>query len=119
MTPRSRLALSPGRIERREFAYRRRGILSLYAALETGTGRLHAARPQRHTRDHFVALLGRSGRLSAGRQIHIILDNVSAHTTTVGQRVSEKQPPRPISHADLLPLAPSGVSCGSAGSSQT
>ena len=35
------LPLSPGRIERHGFEYYRHGTLSLYAALETATGRVH------------------------------------------------------------------------------
>jgi hypothetical protein len=41
--------LSPGRIERHGFEYYRHGTLSLYAALETATGRVHGMTAARHT----------------------------------------------------------------------
>ena len=44
------LPLSPGRIERHGFEYYRHGTLSLYAALETATGRVHGKTTARHTR---------------------------------------------------------------------
>jgi transposase len=43
------LPLSPGRIERHGFEYYRHGTLSLYAALETATGRVHGKTTARHT----------------------------------------------------------------------
>jgi hypothetical protein len=43
------LQLSPGRIERHGLEYYRRRPLSLYAALETATGRLHGKTTARHT----------------------------------------------------------------------
>lgn len=52
------LPLSPGRAERHGFEYHRRGTLSLYAALETKTGRVYGKTP--HSRN-FVGLPGRSG----------------------------------------------------------
>jgi transposase len=76
------LPLSPGRIERHGFEYRRHGTLSLYAALETATGRVHGKTSARHTSQDFVALLEEVvAQCPADRQIHIILDNLSAHKT--------------------------------------
>ena len=51
------LPLSRGRIERHGFEYYRHGILSLYAALETATGRVHVKTTARHTSQDFVAFL--------------------------------------------------------------
>jgi transposase len=76
------LPLSPGRIERHGFQYRRHGTLSLYAALETATGRVHGKTTARHTSQDFVAFLEQVvAQCPADRQIHIILDNLSAHKT--------------------------------------
>src|SRR5271170_2298426 len=76
------LPLSPGRIERHGFEYRRHGTLSLYAALETSTGRVHGKTTARHTSQDFVAFLEEVvAQCPADRQIHIILDNLSAHKT--------------------------------------
>ena len=76
------LPLSPGRIERHGFEYRRHGTLSLYAALETATGRVHGKTTARHTSQDFVAFLEEVvAQCPDDRQIHIILDNLSAHKT--------------------------------------
>jgi len=76
------LPLSPGRIERHGFEYRRHGTLSLYAALETATGRVHGKTTARHTSQDFVAFLEEVvAQCPTDRQIHIILDNLSAHKT--------------------------------------
>jgi transposase len=43
------LPLSPGRIERHGFEYYRHGTLSLYAALDVKSGKVHGKTPARHT----------------------------------------------------------------------
>jgi transposase len=76
------LPLSPGRIERHGFEYYRHGTLSLYPALETATGRVHGKTAVRHTSQDFVAFLEEVvAQCPANKQIHIILDNLSAHKT--------------------------------------
>jgi transposase len=80
------LPLSPGRAERHGFEYYRHGTLSLYAALDTQTGRVHGKTAARHTSQEFVVFLSEvvSSR-PAEQQIHIILDNLSAHKTKLVQ----------------------------------
>jgi hypothetical protein len=51
------LPLSPGRAERHGFEYYRHGTLSLYAALDTATGRVHGKTAARHTSRDFVDFL--------------------------------------------------------------
>ena len=81
------LPLSPGRIERHGFEYYRHGTLSLYAALETATGRVHGKTAARHTSQDFVAFLEEVvAQCPAKQQIHIILDNLSAHKTQLVDR---------------------------------
>src|SRR5947208_3424835 len=76
------LPLSPGRAEGHGFEYYRHGTLSLYAALDTKTGRVHGRTTARHTSRDFVAFLTEVVSLCYPRQqIHIILDNLSAHKT--------------------------------------
>src|SRR5213593_4836883 len=78
------LPLSPGRAERHGFEYYRHGTLSLYAALNTATGRVHGKTAARHTSREFVAFLQEVLSLCPPRQqIHIIIDNLSAHKTQV------------------------------------
>ena len=76
------LPLSPGRAERHGFEYYRHGTLSLYAALNTATGRVHGKTAARHTSREFVTFLQEVVSLCPPRhQIHILLDNLSAHKT--------------------------------------
>lgn len=76
------LPLSPGRAERHGFEYKRNGTLSLYAALEVGTGRVQGMTVQRHTSAEFLRFLDRLVETVPKRRgIHIIVDNLSAHKT--------------------------------------
>jgi hypothetical protein len=76
------LPLSPGRAERHGFEYYRHWTLSLYVALATATGRVHGNTAARHTSRDFVAFLKEVVALCPShQQIHIILDNLSAHKT--------------------------------------
>lgn len=76
------LPLSPGRAERHGFEYYRHGTLSLYAALDTKTGRVHGKTAARHTSCDFVDFLGEVvAQCQPDQEIHIILDNLSAHKT--------------------------------------
>jgi len=77
------LPMSPGRIERHGFEYYRHGTLSLYAALNTMTGEVIGKTAERHTSEEFVSFLTDVvEQQSAGKEIHIIADNLSAHKTT-------------------------------------
>ena len=76
------LPLSPGRAERHGFEYYRHGTLSLYAALDTKTGKVVGKTASRHTSKEFVAFLGEVlAQCPDRQQVHIILDNLSAHKT--------------------------------------
>jgi transposase len=76
------LPLSPGRAERHGFEYVRHGALSLYAALNVGTGEVEGMTAARHTSAEFIAFLDRVvATQSRRREIHLILDNFSAHKT--------------------------------------
>lgn len=76
------LPLSPGRAERHGFEYYRHGTLSLYAALDVRSGKVHGKTAARHTSDEFVDFLQQVVGLCKPKQdIHVILDNLSAHKT--------------------------------------
>jgi len=76
------LPLSAGRAERHGFEYFRHGTLSLYAALNTASGEVLGKTASRHTSAEFVAFLGEVvATQPAGKEIHIIIDNLSAHKT--------------------------------------
>ena len=76
------LPLSPGRAERHGFEYYRHGTLSLYAAFNTQTGEVLGKTAARHTSAEFVAFLDDLvAHQPAGKEIHVIADNLSAHKT--------------------------------------
>lgn len=76
------LPFSPGRLERHGFEYYRHGTLSLFAALDTRSGKVIGRTSARHTTEEFVAFLGEVvASEKPGREIHIILDNLSTHKT--------------------------------------
>jgi hypothetical protein len=76
------LPLSPGRAERHGFEYYRHGTLSPYGALNTQTGEVLAKTSARHTSAEFVDFLAQIvASQPAGREIHVIADNLSAHKT--------------------------------------
>ncbi len=76
------LPFSPGRVERHGFEYFRHGTLSLYAALNTKTGEVVGKTAHRHTTEEFVAFLADVvANQPQGKEIHVIIDNLSAHKT--------------------------------------
>ena len=76
------LPLSPGRVERHGFEYKRHGTLSLYAALNIQTGEVQGKTTARHTSQDFVGFLGEVvATCEPDQEIHVILDNLSAHKT--------------------------------------
>jgi len=78
------LPLSPGRAESHGFEYFRHGTLSLYAALETQSGEILGKTAKRHTSVEFVSFLEEIvASQPAGKEIHVIADNLSAHKTNL------------------------------------
>ncbi len=87
------LPLSLCRAERHGYEYYRHGTPSLYVALETAIGRVQGKTATRHTSQDFVAFLKEVVALCPPRQqIHIILDNLSAHKTTLVREFLEQHP---------------------------
>jgi hypothetical protein len=76
------LPLSPGRAERHGFEYYRHDTLSLYAAFNTQTGEVLGKTADRHTSAEFLAFLANIvTHQPAGKEIHVIANNLSAHKT--------------------------------------
>jgi transposase len=95
------LPLSPGRAERHGFEYKRHGTLSLYAAFATQTGEIIGKTAERHTSAEFVAFLGEIvASQPVGREIHVIVDNLSAHKT---DKVTEFLARHPNVHLHYTP----------------
>lgn len=87
------LPLSPGRAERHGFEYYRHGTLSLYAALDVKTGQVHGMTAGRHTSKEFVGFLtGLVARTEWANEIHVVLDNLSAHKTKDVERFLAEHP---------------------------
>ena len=102
------LPFSPGRAERHGFEYIRNGTLSLYAALEVATGRVVGKTAAWHTSAEFVAFLASLvAEQPPERQIHVILDNLSAHKTKL---VNEFLADHPNLHLHFTPTYSSWLS---------
>lgn len=87
------LPMSPGRAERHGFEYYRHGTLSLYAALDVKSGKVHGRTAAHHTSDEFVSFLEQVVKQCRGQQqIHIILDNLSAHKTKKVEAFLQQHP---------------------------
>jgi hypothetical protein len=87
------LPMSPGRAERHGFEYYRHGTLSLYAALEVKTGKVLGKTASRHTSAEFIDFLGEVVESAKwAREVHIILDNLSAHKTKAVDEFLQNHP---------------------------
>ena len=75
------LPMKPGQVERHTHDYKRNGTLSLFAALEVGTGQVTNQARERHTGDDFLAFLRLLARTYPRGEIEVVLDNVSTHKT--------------------------------------
>jgi transposase len=89
----------PGRLERREFEYRRHGTASIVAALDVHTGQVLVEDITRNDSVTFIAfprLLGHA--VPADSTIHLILDNGSSHTSKATRSWLAKHPRLVVHH---------------------
>jgi transposase len=87
------LPLSPGRLERHGFEYYRHGTLSLFAALNTRTGKVLGAPAAQHNSAAFVAFLeSLLASVPRRQEVHVILDNLSAHKSRFVERFLADHP---------------------------
>jgi len=87
------LPLSAGRAEKHGFEYYRHGTLSLYAALDIRTGKVQGKTASRHTSSEFIDFLTEIVKCNPGpEEIHIVLDNLSAHKTSAVKEFLEQNP---------------------------
>jgi len=75
------LPLRPGLPARRTHDYRRNGLTSLYAAFNVASGQVLGACHDRHTAVEFLDFLTVVHRRYRRRDLHVILDNSSTHST--------------------------------------
>jgi transposase len=81
------LPMDLGQPERRTPNYLRNGTLDLFAALNVATGEVLARCKQRHRAQDFVAFLREiDAGVEPGLEVHVVLDNLSAHRTPVVHR---------------------------------
>jgi transposase len=78
------LPLQPGQVERRTHDYQRHGTTSLYAALNTTTGEVTGRTFSRQRAHELRTFLNQiDANVPAGLDVHIILDNASAHKSAL------------------------------------
>lgn len=75
------LPLRPHLSARRTHDYYRHGLTSLYAALEIASGKVLGTCSKRHTGMDFLRFLKALNRRYHGRELHVVLDNSSTHST--------------------------------------
>lgn len=86
------LPLRPNLPARQTHDYRRHGLTSLYAALEVASGKVLGECSERHTAADFLRFLKRLSRSYRGRELHVILDNSSTHSTPAVRQWLEDHP---------------------------
>ena len=87
------LPRSPGRLERHGFEYLRHGTLSLFAALNTANGDVVGKPVPRHTSAELIVFLKELLESQPQqREVHVILDNLSAHKSKAVQRFLDENP---------------------------
>jgi transposase len=86
------LPLSPGRAERHGFEYFRHGTLSLYAALNVKSGKVTGRTAKRRTSGDFIEFITTVEQTKWAREIHIVLDNLSAHKTKAVEQFLHDHP---------------------------
>lgn len=87
------LPMRPGQIERRTHDYARHGTTSLFAALDTRTGKVIGQTKQRHRSEEFRAFLDTIEKnVPQDLDIHLILDNYGTHKTALIHNWLAKRP---------------------------
>lgn len=75
------LPLRSGRAVRHTHDYKRHGVLDLFAALEIATGKVTHDLRDSHTATDFLSFMKKVVRRYPNRELHVILDNSSTHST--------------------------------------
>lgn len=76
------LQMRPGQVERRTHDYKRKGTTSLFAALDTATGKVIGECHQRHGSAEFLKFLRTVDKsVRKGLEVHVVIDNFAAHKT--------------------------------------
>jgi transposase len=87
------LPMRPGQIERRTHDYTRHGTTSLFAALDTKTGKVLGQTHRRHRSKEFRVFLDTiDNNVPAELDVHLILDNYGTHKTELIRNWLAKRP---------------------------
>jgi transposase len=86
------LPMRPGQAERHTHDYTRNGTSCLFAALEVGSGQVTTDHRARHTGADFLAFMKRVARAYPDQELHVVLDNVSTHSTPAVKSWLERHP---------------------------
>jgi transposase len=86
------LPLDFGVTEKRTHDYRRHGITNLFAALDIATGQVTGDCYPRRTGKEFLAFVRKAVKPHTGKQIHVVLDNLSTHDTPAVRAWLAKHP---------------------------
>lgn len=94
--------MKPGRVEKREFGYKRHGTVALYAAFKVHEGKVFGKTEERHTHVKFLGFVkevyARWGR--RGKDLHFVLDNFATHKV---EAVTEWVKNHPSVHLHFTP----------------
>jgi transposase len=101
------LPMRPGQIERRTHDYKRHGTTSLFAALDTQSGKVIGQTQQRHRSTEFRNFLDTIEKnVPADLDVHLILDNYGTHKTQLIRNWLAK---RPRFHLHFTPTSASWI----------
>jgi transposase len=85
--------MRPGQAERRSHDYARHGTLSLFAALNTATGKVIGKCFLRHRGKEFLKFLREiENNVPADLDIHLVMDNYATHKTPAIHRWLARHP---------------------------
>jgi len=99
------LPIRPGLPEGRSYDYRRNGTIDLFAALDTLTGTVVTEFHHRHRHQEFLVFLRTlDGRIPPELDVHLIMDNLSAHKH---ERVQQWFRRHPRFHVHFVPTGSS------------
>jgi len=86
------LPLRQGRAARHTHDYKRHGVLDLYAALNVATSEVVHACTESHTAADFLGFMKLVARQNPRRELHVVIDNSSTHSTPEVQAWLAKNP---------------------------
>jgi transposase len=101
------LPMRPGQAERRSHDYKRHGTTTLFAALDTATGKVIGECHRRHRATEFRKFLDTIDKsVPADLDVHLIMDNYGTHKTSIIRNWLAR---RPRFHAHFTPTSSSWI----------